>query len=402
MKTSTKVILAVILTFAITFAGTVAIFTGSQLSGFGFNYNSSYYDGDGIDAKLAEITALIDNHAIKDFDRDMALKNAVYFYVLSLDDMYCSYFDQSDYVTYLDQTSGGFTGIGINVAATAEILEDGLLIYRVLGNSPAEKAGILGGDVIIEADGFSFIDALYDDAVDVLLGEEGTSVSIKVRRGEDIFDFTVVRQSFTQRLVDYYIIDSVGFVRIHEFDEAAYPQFADALADLLTSGVKGFIFDVRNNPGGELNTVKNMIDLLVPKDELVVLQYKNNEQVYNSTDSVLTDLPCVVLQNSSSASGSELFASALRDIRGVQIIGTQSYGKGVGQTSFQLSDGSAVKLTTFYYVTKSRYNYDGIGLEPDYVVEPTEEQNLHFYTVKDEDDPQLQKALQVLMEQISQ
>ncbi|MBQ4628202.1 MAG: S41 family peptidase, partial [Clostridia bacterium] len=128
--------------------------------------------------------------------------------------------------------------------------------------------------------------------------------------------------------------------------------------------------------------------------------YKDYESSLYSSDNRLTDKPCVVLINGESASASELFSSALRDILGSKLIGEQSFGKGVGQTTFSLSDGSALKFTTFRYVTKSRYNYDGIGLEPDYVVELPLEDSIYYYCMSREDDTQLAKAIQVLGEEV--
>ena len=334
------------------------------------------------------------------FDKEEALSNAIFFYVASLEDPYCSYMDADEYATYLEELSGSFTGIGVNVITTSEILENGLLIYRVIGNSPAELAGLKNGDIIIEADGVSFINYPYEDAVDLMLDELGTTINLVVDRNGERLEFNIVRQNFTKRLVDYEIIENLGYVTVYQFEAAALDQFKAALNELEKAGVKGYIFDMRNNPGGELNTVKNMVDLLVPKDEIVVLQYKDYESSLYASDNDYIEKPCVVLINVESASAAELFSSALRDIRGSKLIGEQTFGKGVGQTSFSLSDGSALKFTTFRYVTKSRYNYDGIGLEPDYVVELPLEDTVYYYCMSRSDDTQLAKAIQVLGEEV--
>lgn len=353
-----------------------------------------------IDEKLTEINAYIDKYGIMPFDKEKALSNAVFFYVATMEDPYCSYMDAAEYDAYLEELSGSFTGIGINVITKDEILKDGLLVYRVIGNSPAENAGLKNGDIIIEANGTSFFDYPYEDAVDILLDELGTSVDLVVDRAGERLDFHIVRQNFTKRLVDFEIIGNLGYVIIYQFESAALEQFEEALRSLEKSGVSGYIFDVRNNPGGELNTVKNMVDCLVAKDEIVVLQYKEYESSLYSSDNRITDKPYVVLINGDSASASELFSSSLRDICGSKLIGEQSYGKGVGQTTFSLSDGSALKFTTFRYVTKSRYNYDGVGLEPDYIVSLPLEDNMYFYCMSRDEDTQLAKAIQVLGEEV--
>jgi len=393
-KNIRNIIIAVVITCFINTAVCVLYFNF-------FKTENISYSSTSIDSKLDEITQYIEKNAIMPFDEETAKKNAVYFYVASIEDKYCSYFDKDDYGDYMYEMAGSFTGIGINVMTKSQTLENGLFIYRVIGNSPAEKAGIMNGDIIIEADGTSFVGYDYNEAVDILLGEEGTTVNIKIDRNGEELQFNVLRQSFTKQLVKYEIIGEIGYVIIYEFDEAALSQFQNALKALEASNVKGYIFDVRNNPGGELNTVKNIVDALVPKDELVVLQYKDSElSIYSSDNRIVEDKPMAVLLNGDSASAAELFSSALRDILNVPLVGEQSYGKGVGQTTFTLSDGSAIKFTTFRYVTKSRYNYDGIGLEPDYVVEAPEEWDMMFYTVSHEDDIQLQKAIQVVSEQL--
>ncbi len=395
MNNRRNIFIAIILTFVIT----LSLFSFVSCSLIDLRLHPAGEPVE-INDKLTEIKGFIDEYAIMPFDEETALSNAIFFYVASMEDPYCSYMDAEEYAAYLEELSGSFTGIGVNVITTTEILENGLLIYRVIGNSPAELAGLKNGDIIIEANGTSFVNFPYEDAVDIMLDELGTTINLVVDRDGERLEFNVVRQNFTKRLVDYEVIGNLGYITIYQFEAAALEQFEEALKSLEASGVKGYIFDVRNNPGGELNTVKNMVDYLVPKDEIVVLQYKDYESSLYSSDNRLTDKPCVVLINGESASASELFSSALRDILGSKLIGEQSFGKGVGQTTFSLSDGSALKFTTFRYVTKSRYNYDGIGLEPDYVVELPLEDSIYYYCMSREDDTQLAKAIQVLGEEV--
>ena len=159
---------------------------------------------------------------------------------------------------------------------------------------------------------------------------------------------------------------------------------------------------MRNNPGGELNTVCNMIDMLIPGgEEIIVIEYKEEEEIIYSTNFRLADMPFVVLLNNDSASGSELFSSALRDILGTKLIGENSFGKGVGQTTFPLYDGSGIKVTTFKYLTKSRTDYNKTGLVPDYEIKLDSKWDMEFYTMTYEDDIQLQKAISVLLQEIN-
>lgn len=354
-------------------------------------------DQNEVGLKIQVISDLIEKNAVMDFDEDIAVNNALLGYTYGLNDIYCSYMPPVVYTDYVDSQQGNFTGIGVKVFTQIGDVVDGIQILRVMGNSPSEEAGLQALDTIVKVDGEEVVGRDYDEVLNSILGTEGTDVLLTVRRGEEFLDFTVTRSSFLQREVDYRVINgNVGFVRIHNFNLNTYSEFRKALTSLLELGVKGFVFDVRNNPGGELNTVCSMVDLLVGEDELVVLQYKSSETVINSTADRLTDLPMVVLINGSSASASELFSSSLRDLNGTPLVGVQSFGKGVGQTTFPLTDGSAVKMTTFYYLTKSRTSYNGIGLVPDIEVALDDADTRALYTLDETNDEQLIAALDCL------
>ena len=396
MNKNRGIIVSVIVTFIVTAAlcfSVMFMFTGDL-------FLSGDETTDTLLEKINQINYLIDGKSIYELDKETAIENALYSYVATLDDDYATYFDKDYYEDYLDEVRGAYSGIGAQILAPASdiIGEDGLFIYRVIGNSPAEKAGIQSTDSIIAVDGNSISGMTYNDAVNSILGDPGTSVTVTVKRGETSIDFTVTRESFLARDVDYKMIDGdIGFIRIHEFSsETAYSQFIEALDSLISEGATGFIFDVRNNPGGDYETVVNILNLLVDRDELVILKYKDREEIEYSTGNRKTDLPCVVLINESSASAAELFSSALRDLNSAPLVGTTSYGKGVGQEYYELSDGSGLKFTTFHYMTKSRLDYDGIGLIPDYETELTEEQKNYFYVLDETSDPQLIKALEVM------
>lgn len=349
---------------------------------------------------LAEIRAYINQYSVFSFSEKDAESAAIRGYLTGLDDDYTEYWTPEEYAEYLSASAGHFSGVGITLQSEDPVTK-GLFIHRVLGNSPAESAGLKAGDLIVGVNGTSILNMSYDDAFNRIAGEEGDTVNLSILRNGVTQDIPVTFSHFVQSYVESRMIGEIGFIRIHSFMEPSVAEFQTALNDLLSQGAKGFIFDLRNNLGGGLDVVISILDLLVPKgEELVVLKFKNSEEIHYAELDAKTDVPMVVLMNKSSASASELMASSLRDIHGSLLIGTHSYGKGIGQTTFLLSDQSAFKMTTFFYLTKSRVNYHGKGLEPDVNVELSEEQLKYFYTLDETNDPQLQTALNRLQEQI--
>lgn len=391
MKKFLSILLAVILTAAVTFSLTVFGLTSLFLSS---------ESGD-IASSIDEIDDLIDKYAVFDFSEEDAEKAAISGYLSGIDDAYTQYWTEEEYEAYLSSNEGHFSGIGITLLST-QTVSDGLFIRRVLGNSPAESAGLAAGDLITAIDGVSILGRDYDQVYEELRRDSGESLALTVQRGTETINVTVTFSDFVQNYVSSRMIGEIGFIRIHSFTMLAAQEFQVALNDLLSKGAKGFVFDLRNNLGGSLDAVEDILELLIPKgEEMVVIQYKDSETIDYSELEPSTDAPMVVLINGSSASGSELMASCLRDVNGSSLIGTRSYGKGIGQTTFRLSDGSAVKMTTFHYLTKARTYYHGIGLEPDVTVELTEEQDKYFYALDESNDPQLQEALKQLNSKIS-
>ena len=362
-----------------------------------------------LNQKLAQIQSVIDENSIYEFDSSFAYNNSCRGYIGGLtDDRYVSYYSKEDYETYISENEGNFSGLGLEMLnQTSGTLTDGLFIRRVTGNSPAETAGIKGGDYIISVNGVSVIGKTYREASALLAGEIGTNFKITVNRktGDNInesLSFDITRQNFVKRLVDFSVVDSdIGYIYIHEFDRSVSSEFKNALTSLLSYNVKGFIFDLRDNPGGDLYTVREMLDYLLPKgEEIATIEYKDRQEKLYSELEPITDLPFTVLINSRSASGSEMFSSALRDNLGVKLIGEKSYGKGIGQTSYKFSDGSGMVLTTFKYYTKSHTDFNGIGLEPDYQVGLSDEKYKLLYTLDKNDDEQFVKAKEIIRQTI--
>ena len=390
MKKNLDLILSVVFTAIITCAATCYVFLVVLDK-----------DDDPFFTTMKELQDVIDDNAIFEFDRAEAEKNAANGYLSALEDDYREFWTKEEFEAHESSNAGNFTGIGVSIQAT-EPIGDGIFVYRVLGNSPAEKAGILPGDLIVSLNGRSVAGRNYEEVYTEMGISEGETMTLTVQRdsggGESLVkDISVTSQRFVQRYVDWRMIGTVGFIRIHSFVGNSAQEFEDALNALLEAGAKSFVFDLRNNLGGSLHSVEHILDLLVAKgEELVVLKFKDSEEIHHAKVDPKTTAPMVVLINGESASASELMASSLRDLNGSKLMGTRSFGKGIGQTTYRLSDGSAVKVTSFYYLTAGRNYYHGVGLAPDVEIALDDAQTKYFYSLNETNDPQLQGALEYL------
>ena len=274
--------------------------------------------------------------------------------------------------------SGSYVGLGVEVVY--QYNEDlttlkSLSITRVIKNSGAEEAGMLAGDYIIAVEGTAVEGTPQPDIDSLLRGEEGTTVTVTVKRGEETFDLTVTRRFIESATIYYEMIeDNIGYIAITSFDENTDEYFAEALYSLIEDGAKGLVFDVRNNLGGYLDSCINMLSELVPYGTVIATaDYKNGtKETYTSTGKTLIDLPIVVMCNQYTASAGELFTAAIRDwakdgLIDASVVGYTTHGKGVMQTTFTyMLDYSTVTFTNAYYNPPSGENYDGLGIVPDY------------------------------------
>ena len=276
-------------------------------------------------------------------------------------------------------------------------------------DGPASKADLKAGDIIVAIDGQDVLTLGYEVAVDMVKGEIGSSADFTVLRGEETLNVTVIRGNYTAETVYSELIEADGhklaYINITEFlsTEVTTAQFKAAVETMRANGAEGLIFDVRDNPGGDLNAICAILDYLVPQGPIVRMSYagSDEEKTIYSYDSEV-DMPMVVLTNGNTASAAELFTSALRDYEKAKIVGQTTYGKGCGQTGQMTKDGSVVFITNFLYSPPYSDNYDGIGIVPDYEVALSEEwQNTNLFLVPHDGDAQLIKAVEVLLNDIN-
>ncbi len=316
-------------------------------------------------------------------------------YLDSLEDPYSVYYTQKEYQDLLETTTGTYCGIG---AVVSQNMDTGIItIVEPYEGSPAAEAGLLPGDMIYKVEGEEVTGEDLTKVVAKMKGEEGTDVDVTVFRSSTnkYIDVTITRRQIEIETIDYEMLDnSIGYIEVTSFDGVTAEQFRSALDDLEAQGQKGLIIDLRDNGGGRLDIVVDMLDRMLPEGVLVSTKTREGKgAAYKSTDEEQFDKPLVVLMNGNSASASEVFAGAIQDYEAGILVGTTSFGKGIVQTIFDLQDGSAIKLTTSEYFTPKGRNIHGDGLTPDVEVE-LDEELLTQLSIEKEDDNQLQAAIE--------
>lgn len=355
-------------------------------------------------SKMEVLEKYVDDNYLFDIDTEK-VQNGIYKgYIAGLEDPYSAYYTSQEYTRLAESVNGAYSGIGVAVSMNTETQQ--VVIVQVYENTPAANAGVLAGDVISKVNGEDVTGMSLSDVVSRTKGEEGSSVVLTVFRESDqqYHDLTAVRENIKKQTVDYTMLDGqIGYLQVTEFDEVTAEQFNEALAALEEQGMQGLVIDLRNNPGGVLNTVVSMADQLLPEGKVVYTEDKNGEgQTFYSDEEHQFNKPLAVLVNGNSASASEIFAGAIKDYQKGILVGTKTFGKGIVQNIYTLSDGSAVKLTVSRYFTPSGVCIHEVGIEPDIVVELSEEAQNAGENITVEQDNQLQQAIQAVREQQSQ
>lgn len=342
--------------------------------------------------KLKSIDEIAHSNYLGEIDYEKLDQKVLSGYVNGLGDKYGFYSSPKAADSVTDSFEGSTHGIGITVISH----EDSLYVYRVDNNSPASKAGIMPDDRIIEIDKKSVKEMGYEKSTEAVKKSLGETAEITLLRGKDTLNVTVTYEEFIRQTVYTRIIDNVGYVSITAFNKATVSQFNADIDMLLSKGVKGIIFDLRDNTGGTLDSVCEMLDRLVGECNLATVEYSNGEKVVtHRSEKNEISLKMAAIINKNTASAAELFAATIRDMKKGPLIGNTTFGKGVMQTTYFLSDGSCVRLTTGYYYPAGGVCYDKDGLAPDYEVTPTEEEQKNMYFLGD-DDPYIKKALEVI------
>lgn len=323
------------------------------------------------------------------------LKNA-------LNDPYTRHMDAAAFENMMNTTTGIYGGIGLSVG----IVDDRVTVVAPIKGTPGERAGLRRGDKIMAIDDKETTYMTLDEAVSLMRGPEETELDLTIQRDDETFVVHIVRELINVVSVpDYYIIDEddgIGYVEITNFSDRTYEELVEALDYLDGQGQRALILDLRFNPGGTLSAALQVANEFVSGAPLLYLEDK--EGTRTPFDSMLAGtrrpMPMVVLINGSSASASEIVSGALQDNGLATLIGTTTFGKGLVQSLYPLRDGSALTVTEQGYLTSGGKDINGVGIEPDIVVEVTLEEEEAIYLDEIEYDPQLEKALEVLRSQL--
>lgn len=389
MRNGLLIGIGAMLTVALLSLGVIVSFILQRL---GAGATQDFKIGDDIVNKANSLIYYIDKYYLYEYDEE-EMENAIYDAVMgSLGDPYAAYYTAEEYEELMESSEGTYYGIGVVVQL--DEVTGYVKVVQPYENAPGAEAGIKPGDLITAVEGKDICNADLDLVVKDIKGEEGTYVTLTINRNGEVFDLEVERRKVEIITVAYEMLeDNVGYIQISQFDVITVKQVEQAIKELESQGMKSLIMDVRNNPGGRLDAVNDILDNFVDKGDLIVYtkDKDGNREDYKASKEPTVDVPCVVLINENSASASEIFAGALQDYELAHIMGTQSFGKGIVQSIVPLKDGSAFKLTVEDYYTPLGNNIHGIGITPDTVVELDEDE----YT-ENEIDTQLEAAIEYL------
>lgn len=352
--------------------------------------------------RLEEVYQRLMGEYYKELDSDTLVQGAIDGMMESVGDPYTFYYTPEDLAKMYEDHNGQYCGVGMLVSSDKQ---GRLVVLRVFKNSPAQTAGLLPGDVILSADGEA-VSAETTEAMNMatarIKGEAGTYVKLSILRKGRTLELNIERNNVSVNRVEYQILDgNVGYLVLYEFFGDAVSGVREALNAFEEAGVRGIIFDVRSNTGGQLDICLDICDMVLPEGLIVYTEDRNGrrENYYSNADRC--EIPMVVLVNEMSASASEIFAASIQDYGVAKIVGTKTFGKGIVQTQYEFpSDGAGMQLTTSRYFTPKGRSIHGEGVTPDVVVEMNDSYDASIYAPDMNNDNQLKTAYDVLLKEI--
>ena len=348
--------------------------------------------------KLKLIRNKINSEYIGTIDENQMAEYTIKGYVAGLGDKYSAYYTKEEMTDLMEDTKGNFVGIGVYLTLDEE--KNLVKVYGVIPNSPAEEVGVQAGDYITNVNGINLDGSQLDKLADDLRGEEGTKVTFKVLRGSETLEFNATRRKVEIVHVSGQVVEgNIGYIAVDSYDGKVAEQFEAEYDKLASQGIKALIVDIRNNGGGLIDQSVTKAEYFLDSRTGILIEKNNKDQETTTrakTRKKIT-MPTVVLVNGYSASASEIFSAALKEkADNVTIVGTKTYGKGVIQGIYNLTDGSGLKLTIEEYFTPNHNSINNVGVEPDVVVDDYE----YASKLDTEKDTQYKKAVEILKEKI--
>lgn len=391
-----KMIMLVLIVIIVT--SLVTAFTTYQyLSNNGISYSKVNTTSlEGLEYTLSQFRSELEKKYIGEINDEELIEGAVKGYVDALGDPYTTYYTKKEMKTIMEETNGNFVGIGVYM--TKDLEKNAILIIKPIENSPAEKAGILPGDLITKVDDVEYTGDKLEEASNKIRGEEGTKVKLEIYRNGETKTFELTRTKVVVSHVTTKVLNNdIGYIAISDFEGECASEFETKYKQLEKQGIKKLIIDIRNNGGGIVDEALKIANMLVDKDStlLITKDKSDKEEITKATEKPIINMPTVVLVNGYSASASEILAGALKDNGKATLVGTKTYGKGIIQELHQLSDGSGLKITVSEYYTPNHNAIHKIGITPDVEVDLSEDVKQQT-TIQEKDDNQLQKAIEIL------
>ncbi len=342
---------------------------------------------DTIAKDLKSFRKIIDEYYIGDIDEQKVIDEAIKGYVKGLDDEYSEYMTKEEWDEFQAQALGNYVGIGIYMTVDKN---DNVVVLSSIKGTPAEKAGLETGDIIVKVNDESVLGVSSDIVASKIKGEEGTSVKLTVLREDEYKDFDITREAIKVYHVKSKILENnIGYIQLLAFDDGCADEIEKAYKSLKEQGAQKIILDLRDNTGGIVTECLQIADKFIDQGNklMITVDAKDNKEIdYSKYKPEITE-DMVVLVNEYSASASEILTGALKDNNRAKVVGTKTYGKGVIQSVLPLTDGSVLKLTVNEYYTPNEIKINKVGIEPDYIIENNKET---------EEDEQLNKAIELL------
>ena len=347
-----------------------------------------------LSAKLASIRNKIEDEYKGDVNENLLMEGAIKGYVAGLNDVYSEYLTKEQMAEFTQDAEGEYVGIGVYI--TKDTKNNQIVVYGTMLNSPAREAGLETGDIIVSVNGEECNGDDFDTITNKIKGEKGTKVKIKVLRDKEEKEFEIERRHIEIDHITHQIIENdIGYIYISSFEGKVSEEFEEAYDDLVKKGINSLIIDVRNNGGGMVDECLKIAELMTDKGQTLLIEEGKDgkEEITKSNKNKKINMPIVLLVNEYSASASEILAGILKDnVENATLIGNTTYGKGVIQTLYPLSDDSGLKITTDEYYTPKHNKINKVGIEPDIKIEDY----LYNGTLDMEKDTQLKKAIDEL------